>query len=374
MKGKEKEKEKEKNKIKVAVLGASGFVGIHLVRLLNHHPFFDLQAIFASEARSGKRLGEILANKNYLPSVYFAPPDSLELQTIQNFALERFTWEKLIEKGIKVIFSALPSDIACPIESELRNKGFAVFTNSAAHRLASDVPILIPEVNADHLEAIRIQQKKYGGFIVASSNCCVAGLAMSLKPLVGWGIKKVTVTTFQSISGSSRESLPAADIIGNLIPFIKDEEEKISRETVKILGDLLEDKIIPMNLPIFASCVRVPIALGHLLCVEVQFKTAPDLAEITKIFNQGSVLYHLDLPTAPYRPIIFRPESDRPQPACDVWAGEPPRSKGMAISLGRIRLQNNSLRYFLLVNNLIRGAAGNCVLSAELAFKSGYLL
>ncbi len=242
----------------------------------------------------------------------------------------------------------MPAEISGPIESGLREKGFAVFSNSAAHRLEDDVPILIPEVNPEHLEIIKTQQKKYGGFIVASSNCCVAGLVLSLKPLIGWGIKKVVVTPFQSISGASRESLAAADIMNNLIPFIGSEEEKISKETVKILGHLLENKIHPASLSISAACVRVPVSLGHLLAVEVELKTASDIDEITKSFHQSSALYHLDLPTAPHSPIILRPEPDRPQPVFDAWAGEPGRARGMAISLGRIRLQNSSLRYSFL--------------------------
>lgn len=355
------------NKIKVAVLGASGSVGRHFLRLLHQHPFFDPVVATCSEANVGKKLNGISLNKSEHDY-----PNGQETEAFQNLTLEKFNSQKLIESGVKIIFSALPAEISGPIESELREKGFAVFTNSSAHRLDEDVPIIIPEVNPEHLEMVKTQQKKYRGFIVASSNCCVAGLVLSLKPLVGWGIKKVRVTTFQSISGARRESLAAADIISNLLPFIQEEEEKIARESVKILGDRLDQRIISTNLAISASCVRVPVLLGHLLVVEVEFKIPPDSAEVVKTFHHHSALHHLDLPTAPRSPIILRSEPDRPQPALDVWAGEPPRARGMAISLGRFRLQNNSLRFFVLVNNLVRGAAGNCLLAAELAYALGY--
>lgn len=358
----------KKNKIKVALLGASGSVGRQFVRLLADHPFFDLVIVTSSEDKVGKKLKEFsfpFSNPN--------TPDYFLPEAIQNLTLEKLDLTKLQDAKVSLIFSALPSEIAGPIEGELRKRGFPVFSNSSCYRLEKDVPIIIPEVNPDHFQIIKTQLKKYGGFIVTSSNCCVAGLVLGLKPLARWEIKRVSVTTFQSISGARREMLPAADIIGNLIPYIKDEEEKINHETAKILGRCLNDRIVPTNLVINASCVRVPTLYGHLLSVEVEFKTSPDLDDILNIFNQNSVFHHLSLPTAPLSPIIFRRESDRPQPAYDVWAGKPGRAKGMAVTVGRLRLHERYLRFFLLVNNLVRGAAGNCLLTAELAYKSGYL-
>lgn len=358
----------KRNKIKVAVLGASGFVGSHLVRLLHEHPFFELVALFASESSEGKK-----------PTLSFLPDYETNYLNDESqsrsfpLKLEKFNLSRLMETGVEVVFSALPSNIAASIEHELREKGMAIFTNASAHRQDEDVPVVIPEVNPEHLEIIKIQKNKYGGFIVASSNCCVAGLVLSLKPLLAWGIKRITITTFQSISGAARDSLAAADILNNLFPFIPEEEEKISRETLKILGHFLNDQIIPLNFSLSAFCVRVPISLGHLLAVEVEFKTIPEIEEIEKTFTHCLALHRFDLPTSPSWPIIVRPEPDRPQPALDVWAGQPSRARGMAISLGRIRCQNNSVRYFLLVNNLIRGGAGNCLLTAELAYKLGYL-
>jgi len=357
-----------KNKIKVAVLGASGLVGRHLVRLLADHPFFELVLVAASAGSAGKKFKEINNHTASLPGFMAELPEA-----VQSLTLDEFNPEKLLTAGVQIVFSALPSEVASTIERDLRQKGFAVFSNSSAYRCKEDVPIIIPEVNPDHLKIVQTQQRKYGGFIVTSSNCCVAGLALALKPLMGFGIKKVNVTTFQSVSGAGREALPAIDIIDNLIPFIKDEEEKISFETAKVLGSLLEEKIFPAGLTIQASCVRVPILHGHLLALEIEFKTAPDLNEVLSIFGHNTGLHILELPTAPSNPIILRPEPDRPQPALDVWAGGDGRKAGMAVTLGRLRLQGKSLRLFLLVNNLVRGAAGNCLLAAELARDLNYL-
>ena len=357
-----------KNKIKVAVLGASGLVGRHLVRLLADHPFFELALVTASTGSSGKKFKEINNHTGSLSGFMAELPER-----VQSLTLDEFNPEKLLSSGVQIVFSALPSEVAGTIERDLRQKGFAVFSNSPAYRREEDVPIIIPEVNPDHLKIIQSQQRKFGGFIVTSSNCCVAGLALALKPLMGFGLKKINVTTFQSVSGAGREALPAIDIIDNLIPFIKDEEEKISFETAKILGNLLEDKIFPAGLTIHASCVRVPILYGHLLALEIELKTPPDLKEILNIFFHNTGLHTLDLPTAPRHPIIVRPEFDRPQPALDVWAGGHGRKAGMVVTIGRLRLQEKSLRMFLLVNNLVRGAAGNCLLAAELAYELGYL-
>jgi len=357
-----------KNKIKVAVLGASGLVGRHLVRLLTDHPFFELALVTASTGSAGKKFKEINIHTGSFPGFMAEIPEA-----VQSLTLDEFDPEKLLTAGVQIVFSALPSEVASTIERDLRQKGFAIFSNSPAYRREEDVPIIIPEVNPDHLKIIQTQQRKYGGFIVTSSNCCVAGLALALKPLMGFGLKKINVTTFQSISGAGREALPAVDIIDNLIPFIKDEEEKISFETAKVLGNLLEDKIFPAGLPIQASSVRVPILHGHLLALEIEFKTPPDLEEVLNIFSHNTGLHILDLPTAPRYPIIVRPEPDRPQPALDVWAGGYGRKAGMAVTIGRFRLQEKFLRFFLLVNNLIRGASGNCLLAAELARKLNYL-
>ncbi len=355
-------------KFPVAVLGASGLVGQHFVRMLSDHPLFDLTLITCSDKNASQRFGD-------LPPISYRAvfPDSDLAESIKRLQLQETKPEVLSNSGVKIIFSALPATVAGPVESELRRLGFAVFTNSSSHRLDQDVPILIPEVNSEHLGLIKIQKAKYGGFIVAGSNCCVAGLVISLKPVLRWGIKRITVTTFQSISGAGEYGLAATEMAGNLLPLIKDEEEKITHETKKVLGYRQQQEVVPQAFQVHASCVRVPIYLGHLLDVEVEFMEKPSLEEVRKAMIEQNGLEKLSLPSASWPVLILRPEPDRPQPAYDLWAGAPARARGMAVSLGRLRQVNGSIRYFLLTNNLIRGAAGNCLLAAEYCFKLGLL-
>lgn len=362
-------------RIKAAVLGASGLVGQYFVRLLTDHPFFEPTLLTSSDRNAGKEFRK-LALPNLFPECgqgFSEKPFPDSILSLQLKPTHPDLIKLIRDLGVEVVFSALPSGVAGPIEAGLREEGLALFTNSSSHRMDEDVPILIPEVNADHLILAKKQKEKYGGFIVAGSNCCVAGLVLSLKPLLSWGIKKVRVTTFQSISGAGRAGLSAYDITNNLIPFINNEEEKISTETTKILGFLLGENIIRSTFEVSASCVRVPVRQGHLLEVEVEFQMVPAVEDIIRVLSGFKSLESFNLPTAPQEPIILRPEPDRPQPAFDLWAGQPERARGMAVSVGRLRLNNNSLRFFVLINNLIRGAAGNCLLAAELAYRLGYL-
>jgi len=364
-------------RMKAAVLGATGLVGQHFVRLLTDHPFFEPTLLTSSDRNAGKEFRQ-LALPNLFPSECgqaFSEkplPDSILSLQLQPTRPETIN-EVIKEAGVRVIFSALPSGVAGPIETGLREEGLALFTNSSSHRMDEDIPILIPEVNADHLILAKKQKEKYRGFIVAGSNCCVAGLVLSLKPLLSWGIKKVRVTTFQSISGAGRSGLSAYDLTDNLIPFINNEEEKISTETTKILGFILGENIVRSTFEVSASCVRVPVRQGHLLEVEVEFQMVPTVEDVIRAFSGFKSPESFNLPTAPQEPIILRPEPDRPQPAFDLWAGQPESARGMAVSVGRLRLNDNSLRFFALTNNLIRGAAGNCLLAAELAYRLGYL-
>lgn len=362
-------------KLKTAVLGASGLVGQHFVRLLADHPFFELALITASDKSAGKKFKELAWPELFSPEGQY--PLAIRLSEKTGNLIFQKTDPSLItkirEEGVRLVFSALPGSLASEIESNLRNQGLAVFTNASAHRLSEDVPVIIPEVNSEHLSLINIQKEKYGGFIVAGSNCCVAGLVLSLKPLLTWGIKKVRVTTFQSISGAGFSGLRSLEILNNVIPYIKDEEDKIARETSKILGFLYNHRIIKNSLSVTASCVRVPVKYGHLLDVEVIFQNIPELEELIRQMASFPGLDDPLLPSAPRQPLIILEGKDRPQPAFDLWAGWPQSARGMAVCLGRLRIINNSFRYFALSHNLIRGAAGNCLLTAELALRLGYL-
>ncbi|MGC8745914.1 MAG: aspartate-semialdehyde dehydrogenase [Candidatus Saccharicenans sp.] len=364
-----------RKKLKAAVLGASGLVGQHFVKLLAEHPFFELSLMASSEKNAGKKFKELVWPELFSPSsschFSLSLPDFISEMTLQpaNHSLPA----KLKDENISLVFSALPSSVASSIEPHLRRQGLAVFTNASACRMLEEVPVIVPEVNQEHLSLINLQKEKYGGFIVAGSNCCVAGLTLTLKPLLSWGIEKVRVTTFQSISGAGFSGLRALEISNNLIPYIKDEEEKIARETAKILGFLYNKQVKNNSFPVLASCVRVPVKFGHLLNVEVEFQNVPAIEEIIQQMASFPGLAKHPLPSAPKQPLILLDEENRPQPAFDLWAGRPQTARGMAICLGRLRLVDNSLRYFALSNNLVRGAAGNCLLTAELALTLGYL-
>lgn len=364
-----------KRKLKVAVLGASGLVGQYFVRLLAGHPYFELSFLTSSEINAGKKFKELAWPELFSPASYCplaSPwPENISSLTMQPLGTDLA--RRLKDEDIRVVFSALPASVSMEIEPPLRNQGLAVFTNSSACRLLDDVPVAIPEVNQEHLALVNFQKKKYGGFIAAGSNCCVAGLALSLKPLLNWEVKKVRLTTFQSISGAGFSGLRTLDIYNNVIPFIKNEEQKIAIETVKILGSYNSYKIINNSIPVLATCARVPVRFGHLIDVEVEFQNPPDLDEIKHRMVSFPGLAKPSLPSAPEQPILMLDEENRPQPAYDLWAGTPKTARGMAVCLGRLRYQNYSLRYLILVNNLIRGAAGNCLLTAELAFTLGYL-
>jgi aspartate-semialdehyde dehydrogenase len=236
------------------------------------------------------------------------------------------------------------------------------------------VPLLIPEINPEHLALVKSQQQEFPGFIVTNPNCVVAGLALALRPLMAFRPRSATITTFQAVSGGGRRGVASWDILGNVIPFIADEEEKIVRETGKILGAWSGAGIRHSGLKIYPACSRVPVREGHLQSVCVEFRQAVEaeaLAESFAAFNPEA--QRLALPTAPLRPLLLRREENRPQPALDVIAGEPERAGGMAVSVGRLRVQGRRCSFFLLVNNTVRGAAGGSVLNAELAFRKNML-
>jgi aspartate-semialdehyde dehydrogenase len=347
-------------KIKAAVLGCNGLVGRQFARLLDEHPYFELSCLTASARSVGKRFGETIANGRSLP---------LSEKTA-SLVVRETTAAAVMQSGARVVFSALPASVAGELELELRQKGLFIFTNASSHRMDPLVPLLIPEVNAAHLALAEEQLREFRGFIITNSNCSVAGLAMVLKPLTVFTLQAVTVTTFQAISGAGQRGVAAWDILGNVIPYIADEEEKVRRETKKILGTLAGKQIRDHELEIYPSCSRVPVKNGHLQSISVEFPkpvSADGIAAALSGFTAEP--QQLALPTAPHQPKLVQKNADRPQPPLDVDAGEPASARGMAVTVGRLRSQGNRCSFFLLVHNTVRGAAGGCVLNAELALK-----
>ena len=348
-------------KIRCAVLGATGVVGQHFLRLLQNHPYFQLAAICASDARSGKKLAT--AKEQVEGGI---PEDFKEL------LFDPIDVDILVSKGIKVAFSALPADVAKDVEIEAAEKGIKIFSNAGAHRMDSNVPILIPEINHPHLDLVKKQGTE--GFIVTNANCTTTGLTMSLLPLLQFGIKRLVVASYQAISGAGYPGLSALDILGNVIPFIKNEEPKLLVECKKICGDFAGDSITPTDWDIFAHCIRVQTVTGHLISVHIELDSSTDLDTVkSAILNYKSPVEVAGLPTAPAQPIVFTEEPDRPQPRYDVLVGEPDRAKGMGIVIGRLEVEKNVIRYVTLSNNLVRGAAGGSMLNAELAYKKGMI-
>jgi len=348
-------------KIKCAVLGGTGSVGQRFVKMLEGHPFFDLSLIVASKKNIGKRYGNVV---HWLIEGD-APLDAQQLK-IEGFNLDVFN-----EMGIKIVFSALPPDIAKEYEKRLAEEGYAVFSNSRAYRFDEKVPILVPEVNPDHIKLVDLQRKKRSGYIVTNPNCSTSGLVIALRPLMKYNLSKVVVSTYQALSGAGYPGVPSVDINSNVIPYIRDEEEKIEDETKKILGVFQNNRVVKKDIVIVSSCVRVPVRDGHLESVVVEFEDEVDLEYIKQAMRMLPSIKNL--PTSPVKPIILRNEVDRPQPLLDLYAGEPKRAEGMSITVGRFKRQQKQVRFFLLVHNTVRGGAGNSILNAEYAMQKGYL-
>ncbi|MDZ7725076.1 MAG: aspartate-semialdehyde dehydrogenase [candidate division KSB1 bacterium] len=345
-------------KIKCAVLGATGVVGQNFLRLLVDHPYFELTAICASEARKGLMLATVKEQiKGGIP------------ESFEDMLFDPIDIDLLLSKGVQVVFSALPSDVAGDIETEAAEKGLKVFSNAGAHRMDENVPILIPELNYKHLDLVKNQNTE--GFIVTNANCTTTGLTLSLLPIRQFGIKRLIVASYQAISGAGYPGLSAVDIISNVIPYIKNEEPKLRAECTKICGDF-QGSIKPVDWEVYAHCVRVQTIIGHLISVHAEVEQDVDhdaVAAAMQSVESPNILK--DLPTAPHPPVVFTEEYDRPQPRYDIELGWPERAKGMAAKIGRLEVEKNTIRYITLSNNLVRGAAGGSVLNAELAAKKG---
>ena len=347
-------------RIPVAILGAGGYVGQHFARLLADHPYFDPVLLSAGERTTGQRLGDVWQLTEPVP------------ESLETARLVRATAATLVRARVRVAFSALPSGTAGPLESLLVRRGISVLSNAADHRLDPDVPLLVPEVNADHLELAR--RRRPSALLVANPNCSATGLVLALAPLVPLlAPRTVHVTTYQSISGAGYPGVPSLAITDNVVPFIRDEEEKLDRESRRILGARHGARIRPAEFPFLAHCARVATREGHLEAVTVETRRRPSRRSLEAAWAAFRPLSHLGLPTAPDVPVVLRREHDRPQPIRDRWAGTPARARGMAAVVGRVRWAPPFLRFFVLSNNAVRGAAGGSVLNAELARSLGLL-
>ena len=346
-------------KFRAGVLGATGTVGQRLVALLADHPWFELTEVAASERSSGKKYSEAV-NWHLNTSIPVAAANLVV---------------KSLEPALDCdfVFSALDSSVAGPAEQEFARVGYPVVSNSKNHRMAPDVPLLIPEVNAAHLDAIPVQQKNRGygsGFIVTNPNCSTAGLVLVLKPLAdAFGLEKIFVVTLQAVSGAGYPGVASLDILGNVVPFIGGEEEKMEEEPQKLLGRWDGSRFVEAGVGISAHCNRVPVENGHLECLSLSLKKIATLAEVREALRDFTVSEELAaLPTAVKNPVIVLDEENRPQPRRDVDAGN-----GMAAVVGRVReCPLLDVKLTLLSHNLLRGAAGAALLNAELLASRGF--
>ena len=352
------------SKIPVAVLGATGNVGQRFVGLLQDHPVFDLAVLCSSERKVGGRLADFWRLED-------VPLDS----AVGSMELEPIDPKVLVRREVVAAFSALPSDVATELEAAAARAGIRVFSNASSHRMDAEVPLLVPEVNPDHLALVERQPSfKNGGFLATNPNCSITGLVLALKPLAdALDFSEVHVATYQALSGAGYPGVPSMDITGNVLPFIEGEEEKMRREAKKILGTW-SDGVVASPLEVWASCVRVAVREGHLEAVSISLREDVTPEEVSSLLSSyRGEPQRRKLPTAPKAPIIVRPERNRPQPLLDAMAGEPARARGMAATVGRVRVADRNLRFLVLSHNTIRGGAGGSVLNAELAHRRGYL-
>lgn len=343
------------DRIPVAILGAGGYIGQHFSRLLADHPRFAAPRLVGGERSRGQTLGDV-----WLLSE--PPPPELESER-----LRRETPASLERAGVRVAFSALPSGAAGPLETELVRRGISVFSNAADHRLDSGAALLVPEVNGDHLR-LAAPPRGSRGLLVTNPNCATTGLVLALAPIVPLlRPRTVHVTTFQSISGAGYPGVPSLAISDNVIPFIREEEEKLERESARLLGRRSGRRIVRWPGAVVAHCARVATREGHLEAVTVEAATRASRSAIEEAWTGFGPLEGFDLPTAPHPPIELRTALDRPQPLRDRWAGRPARARGMAAVIGRVRWDPPFLRFFVLTHNAVRGGAGGSVLNAEYA-------
>lgn len=344
--------------IEVGVLGGTGMVGQHFIRFLQNHPWFKLAWLGGSERSAGKQLKDATAWRldGEMP---------LSASTI-------VVSDSKPGSAPKLLFSAMDASVATDIEQDFAAAGHIVVSNSRNHRLEPDVPLLVPEVNPGHLSILPVQKLRgWKGAIVTNPNCSTVVLTMALAPLLPFGIKRVLAATMQAVSGAGYPGVPSTDILGNVVPYIGSEEEKMQVETQKILGDLHNGTFQPLDARVSAHCNRVAVLDGHMVCTSVEFSTPPSIDSLRDaIENFRGQPQERRLPSAPVRPLIYMPQDDRPQPRRDAL-----RENGMAVFVGRLRpCPVLDWKFVACGHNTIRGAAGAAVLNAELMVSEGLLV
>ncbi len=342
----------------IGILGATGMVGQRFIQLLENHPWFEITWLAASDRSSGKLYGEAA---------------KWRLDTPLPARIARMTVSPAEPEGApKIIFAALDAAIAREMEPRFADAGCAVVSNSSAYRMAPNVPLVIPEINAEHLHLIEEQpsRRANGGYMVTNPNCSTIGLVMALKPIEErFGIEQILVTTMQAVSGAGYPGVPSMDILGNVVPYIGSEEEKMEAETLKLLGKLSGHVVTPLAAKISAHCNRVAVEDGHTETVSIKLARPATREQLLDVWAEFKPLAGQGLPTAPEQPVEFAPQNDRPQPRLDRNRGN-----GMAVTVGRLRPCNVlDWKFILLSHNTIRGAAGATILNAELLASLGKL-
>ncbi|MGA2674671.1 MAG: aspartate-semialdehyde dehydrogenase [Terracidiphilus sp.] len=347
-----------KTKHPIGILGATGMVGQRYIQLLENHPWFEIAWLAASDRSSGKPYGEAAKWRLDTPM-----PERIAKMTVAPAEPEG---------APKIIFASVDAAIARELEPKFAAAGCAVLSNSSAFRMAPNVPLVIPEINAEHLHLIEEQpsRKESGGYMVTNPNCSTIGLVMALKPLEErFGIEQIFVSTMQAVSGAGYPGVASMDILGNVVPYIGSEEEKMEEETLKLLGKLEGHTVAPLAARITAHCNRVAVEDGHTECVSIKFAKPATHEEILAAWEEFRPLAGQGLPFAPEQPIVWAPQNDRPQPRLDRNRG-----RGMAVTVGRLRPCGLlDWKFVVLSHNTIRGAAGATILNAELLASLGKL-
>ena len=338
-------------RIDVGILGATGMVGQELIAQLDAHPWFNLVWLGASHRSAGHRFADATTWRLSTP-----PPASVGEMMVDSIAPER---------APRLLFSGLDNSVAGEVETVCAAAGHVVVSNARNHRMEPDVPLLVPEVNPDHLQLLQRQAsvRAWSGRIVTNPNCSTIVLTMALAPLRPFGLRSVNVTTLQAVSGAGYPGVAALDILGNVIPFIGGEEEKLETETQKIFGCLKNDRVEPHPVVVSAHTTRVGVPNGHTLMISVGLETTPEPADLLHAFREFAGRPQAEqLPSAPPHPIVYLEEPNRPQPRLDV-----DRGGGMTVTVGRLRrCPVLDYKFVALGHNTVRGAAGAALLNAEL--------
>jgi aspartate-semialdehyde dehydrogenase len=346
-------------RIPVGILGATGMVGQHFVKFLQDHPWFDITWLGASDRSAGKPYREATSWRlgGTMPA------------SVRDIVV---TECKPSDDAPQILFSATDASVATEIERAFAESGRTVVSNSRNHRMDADVPLLVPEINPEHLRLLPLQREKRGwkGQVVTNPNCSTIAMVMALAPLKPFGLRRIIATTMQAISGAGYPGVASMDINANVIPFIGNEEEKMQSETQKILGDFTGARVEPLAASVSAQCNRVPVVDGHLIAVSVELEKKPSEAEIIGAMRGWrGIPQQKGLPSAPPCPVIYMEEPDRPQPRRDAE-----RENGMAVFVGRLRkCPVLDYKFIALGHNTVRGAAGCAVLNAELMKSEGWL-